>query len=40
MTLNADNLVFFYLTLGVLALAIAVALYATRRDSKGTKRHD
>jgi hypothetical protein len=38
MTFNPDNLIFFYLTLGLLALAIAVALYATRGDSKRPKR--
>ena len=39
MTFNADNLVFFYLTLGVFALAIALALYATRSDTTQSKRH-
>jgi len=30
MNFNPDNLVFFYLTLAILALAIAVATYAMR----------
>ena len=39
MTYNPDNLVFFYLTLAILALAVSIALYASRpRDRKPKKR--
>ena len=40
MTFNADNLIFFYLTLGLLALAFAIVFYAAGgdRDDKPGKR--
>ena len=36
MTFNPDNLIFFYLTLGLLAVAFAIVFYAaaSHRDDK------
>lgn len=37
MSFNPDNLVFFYLTLAIIALAFAIVYYASTRDKKRRK---